>query len=128
MGYKRLEYFTREDCWNWRKEVVVNSLFLHDYENTFGIKKDYAIAYFNGYYDFMWELAEEDKMENPQHYSEGELTHDEVMQYFDNADTLWERHWCHEFDEDDETLYDWADEVEEDRTTEMPWDYGKHFE
>ena len=46
--------------WKLRKEVCVNSLFLSDYENSFGIKEEEVCDFFNGYLDFLEEEMIED--------------------------------------------------------------------
>lgn len=41
-----------------RKEIVLNSLFLSDYENSFGLDAQEVCDYFSGYFDYLWENAE----------------------------------------------------------------------
>ena len=50
-----------------RKEIVLNSMYLSDYENSFGINREEAYHYFDGYMDFIWEIAKE---KLPKHLSD----------------------------------------------------------
>ena len=56
---KRLEDYTIDELWDLRNQIVVNSVFLHDYENNNGIDEQSLYEFFNGYHDYMWELANE---------------------------------------------------------------------
>ena len=80
------EDITKSQLWELRQEVIVNSVFLHDYENSFGYDKACVCSFFDGYYNFLWELAEEE-FNSP--------THANAMS-FDNEDTLWSWYNCHE--------------------------------
>ena len=91
---KRFENFTREDLQKLRKEIVLNSLFLVDYRNSFGISRESVAAFFDGYYDFIWELAYEKAEEEGKGTSH--LTHNYVIENFDNTDTLEEWYYCHD--------------------------------
>ena len=91
---KRFEDFTREDLQKLRKEIVLNSLFLVDYRNSFGISRESVAAFFDGYYDFIWELAYEKAEEEGKGTSH--LTHNYVVENFDNTDTLEEWYYCHD--------------------------------
>ena len=42
-----------------RYEVVLNSLFLKDYENSFGIDPKEVCDFFDGYVQYLFEIAEE---------------------------------------------------------------------
>lgn len=42
-----------------RYEVVMNSLFLKDYENSFGIDAKEVCDFFDGYVQYLFEIAEE---------------------------------------------------------------------
>ena len=92
--FKRLEDFKREDLAKLRSEIVLNSIFYTDYNNSFGINIHDAAAFFDGYYDFIWEMAYEKAEEEGEGTSH--LTHEYVMENFDNTDTLEEWYYCHD--------------------------------
>ena len=92
--FKRLEDFKRKDLAKLRSEIVLNSLFYADYNNSFGINIHDVAAFFDGYYDFIWELAYEKAEEEGKGTSH--LTHNYVMENFDNTDTLEEWYYCHD--------------------------------
>ena len=91
---KRFEDFTREDLKELRNEIVLNSLFLADYENSFRISEESCCAFFDGYYNFLWDKAEEKAEEEGKGTSH--LTDSYVFENFDNIDTLEEWYYCHE--------------------------------
>lgn len=92
--FKRLEDFKREDLAKLRSEIVLNSIFYADYNNSFGINIHDVAAFFDGYYDFIWELAYEKAEEEGEGTSH--LTHDYVLENFDNTDTLEDWYYCHD--------------------------------
>jgi hypothetical protein len=57
---KKFEDFTSEDLTKLRGEIVLNSLYTHDYENSFGLKAHCVAEFFDGYVSYLEELAEED--------------------------------------------------------------------
>jgi hypothetical protein len=57
------------------------------YENNNGIDEQSLYEFFNGYHDYMWELANEN-IENP--------TFDSVFNQFDNKDVLYEWFYCYD--------------------------------
>ena len=50
---------TKENLWKLRKEIVLNSLYLSDYENSFGIDKEDLFYFFEGYLEDLGYLMEE---------------------------------------------------------------------
>ena len=50
---------TREELWDLRNEIVLNSLYTSDYENTHHILPKDAQDFFDGYVEYLYELAEE---------------------------------------------------------------------
>ena len=78
---------TKNQLWKLRQEICVNSIFVSDYENSYGYDAKAVSDFFDGYYDFMWELAEEK-------YDLKNIDHDFVMKNFDNKDILWEWFNC----------------------------------
>ena len=79
---------TKEELWDLRKEIVLNSLFTSDYENTHHILPKNVQDFFDGYIEYLYELAEENG-ENPD-------IQDLCIKY-DNADNL--ENWYYCFDE-----------------------------
>ena len=59
MDMKRLEDFSKEDLKQLRSEVVLNSIWYSDYTNSFGIKEKSVAYFFEGYNEYLCELAEE---------------------------------------------------------------------
>ena len=79
---KRIEELTKEELWDLRQEVVLNSLFIADYRNSFGISARSACDLFDGYCSFLWELAELygddwDRQDSPEHLQEYVLLSDD---------------------------------------------------
>ena len=60
---KRLQDFTKNDLAKLRKEIVLNSLYVHDYENSFGICAESVRDFFDGYFENICEIAAEDNFE-----------------------------------------------------------------
>lgn len=100
---KRLEDFTKEDLEKFRSEICLNSIYYADYENSFGISRSSASAFFDGYLDFLCEIAEEDGL-NPN----DEKYLDIIYEKYDNIDNLQSWYCCHDdfywvvYNEDDE--------------------------
>lgn len=82
---------SKKDLWKLRKEIVLNSLYLSDYENSFDIPKEDVCNFFDGYveelYYIMLEEIGEDKVKelNDKEYYE-ELfkrdTEDNLYNYY----------------------------------------------
>lgn len=78
---------TKEELWDLRKEIVLNSLYTSDYENTHHILPRNTQDFFDGYVEYLYELAEENG-ENPD-------IQDLCIKY-DNADNLEDWYYCFE--------------------------------
>ena len=50
---------TKENLWKLRKEIVLNSLYLSDYENSFGVDEEDLFYFFEGYLEDLGYLMEE---------------------------------------------------------------------
>lgn len=65
-----------------RKDIVLNSLFIGDYKNRYNIEPSSVCEFFNGYVDYLWEMATED----------GFITEDtddfDVFNKYDNSENL----------------------------------------
>lgn len=56
---KHIWELSKKNILKLRKEIKLNSLYLSDYENSFGIDRKEAYHYFDGYMDFIWDIAKE---------------------------------------------------------------------
>ena len=106
---KRFENFTKEDLQSLRNEIVLNSLFVSDYNNSFGISAKSVCDFFDSYMEFLSELAFEDnfKIGNP---SKGMHTYDEFFDKYDTIDNLENWYGCYE----DFSWVDYEDEDEDE--------------
>ena len=98
-----------------RGEIVLNSLFTNDYNNSFGFAPKSVQSFFDGYMEYLWELAKED-------YTEDELDEldafDSVNEY-DDVDTLFDYYWnCDDYSWFE---YDPAFTEEDEREYERKW-------
>lgn len=66
-----------------REDVVLNSLFTRDYTNRFGISPNDVQDFFDGYLEYLFEIAEEDG-----------CPIDEVINRYDNAENLIVWRYC----------------------------------
>ena len=91
---KDFEELTAKELWKLRKEVVVGSMFVSDYVNTFGFNPHDVSSFFDGYADYLQELIEEDGVDESEFYT------------YDNINNLWSWFNCYDdlswigFDED----------------------------
>lgn len=102
---KFFEDFTTEDLRQLRNEIVLNSIYVSDYENSFGISAKSVSDFFDGYMDYLSELVEEEKG------SKKDITIDEIFAK-DNISTLEEWYYCH--DSFEWVEYDTNEDEEED--------------
>lgn len=56
----KIKELSKEQLWKLRQEVVLNSLFTNDFENSFGIDAKECQSFFDGYVEYLSELVEED--------------------------------------------------------------------
>lgn len=98
---KKFEDFTKEDLQQLRSQICLNSIFYNDYRNSFGISEKSVCDFFDSYYSYIWEIAEE---ENP-NLNEDEI--EKIIGQYDNIDTLESWFYCY----DD---FDWVEYDEED--------------
>lgn len=78
------ENLTSAELAKLRSEIVLNSLYLSDYVNSFGFNPNHISTFFDGYISYLEELAKED----------GYTEWDNIFKMFDIYDT-------------EENLYDW---------------------
>ena len=80
-------HLTKNKLWALRQEIVLNSLFMPDYQNSFGFTAQSVFAFFDGYMDYLDELATEQ-------YGSGCSL--EGIFSFDNAENLSAWYGCFE--------------------------------
>lgn len=90
---KRFENFTREDLQSLRNEVVLNSLYVSDYNNSFGISANSVCDFFDSYMSFIEEMANEDGFE---YGRQSEHTFADFFEKYDTIDNLLEWYGCYE--------------------------------
>ena len=73
----------KENLWKLRKEIVLNSLYLSDYQNSFGVDEKDLSYFFEGYLEDLEYLMEE----NIENYSD-EMFFDYLGEY-DTEDNLY---------------------------------------
>ncbi len=80
-------HFKRDFLWKLRQEITLNSLYLDDYENSFGIAPQAVCDFFEGYTDYLYDLVEERYGAN--------CVFSELMEDFDNEGNLiiWASHF-----------------------------------
>ena len=96
---KRFEDLTRRDLIKLRKEIVLNSLFISDYENSFGFSPKSVNFFFDSYISFLDELAEEDNFNT-----------DDINEFFNKYDTIDNlENWYNCYED-----FDWVEYVEDE--------------
>lgn len=81
---KNFEKLTSAELAKLRGDIILNSLYLSDYVNSFGFNPNHISTFFDGYVSYLEELAKED----------GYTEWDNIFKMFDIYDT-------------EENLYDW---------------------
>lgn len=96
--------------WKLRSEIILNSLYIGDYQNSFEFEPESIAYFFDGYLEYLYELANGEGLEDI------ELT--DLVDRYDNPDTLFEYYWgldgeylCTiqydpEWDDEDELAYE----------------------
>lgn len=82
----QIKDLTKEQLWQLRKQITLNSLFIRDYNNSFNIDPKECCAFFDGYVECLWELAT----------SELDYRGTDIMWVFeklDNINNLYD-YWC----------------------------------
>ena len=101
---KRFEKFTKNDLAKLRKEIVLNSVYTSDYNNSFGISADSLCSFFDGYVSYLEELAEEDNFKYDDMFP--------LFKKYDTIDNLYSWYCC--FEEFDWVKYEEEKEVFDD--------------
>ncbi len=69
---------TKTNLWNLRTEVSLGSLYTSDYENTFHILPIIVQNFFDGYIEYLWELAEENNKKD--------VDFEDLVEIYDNIE------------------------------------------
>jgi len=83
---------TSEMLWSLRKEIILNSLFIADYRNTFGIDPHVVCDFFDSYLSY---LGEEMRITIPGYDDVHFFDH---LPDFDTEENLWNWYSCYEDD------------------------------
>ena len=101
---KPFDELTKEELWKLREEVIIGSLFISSYTNSFGYRAVDISHFFDGYCSYIEELMEEDKAD------------DDEFENYDNADNLLSWFYCCED-------YSWIRYEEQDNEPPKWWEY-----
>ena len=82
---------TLEEVFDLRKQIVLNSLYISDYKNNLGVDQSEACDFFDGFMDYIQEIAEEDG------FPLTENTYDVFFGRYDNEENL--ENWWHCFED-----------------------------
>jgi hypothetical protein len=101
----------KDSLWELRGEIVLNSIYTNDYRNSFGFAPKSVQDFFDGYMEYLYELANED-------YGMNQPDIDSVIEEYDNPDNLMDWYW--NFTDFSWVEYEpeWTDEDEEDYENE----------
>jgi len=94
---KKFEELTKEELWELRGQVCLGSLYTKDYVNHFGFNENSVFDFFDGFCDYVGELAEEK-------YGRDNYDWNDAIVEYDNADALW--NWYGMYDDFDWVEYD----------------------
>ena len=75
-----LNKLNKEQLWELRQEIVLNSMFLDDYQNSFGVDKNECFAFFDGYVEELVDKAREDNVNTDNIF--------DIFELYDNAENL----------------------------------------
>lgn len=83
----KLKTLNKNQLWQLRQEIVLNSLFLNDYENSFGINARECCDFFDGYVEDLVDMARERNIKTDSIL--------DIIELFDNADNLYNYAGCY---------------------------------
>ena len=78
--------------WTLRKQIILNSLFISDYRNTFGIDPHVVCDFFDSYLSYL----DEEMMQTIPGYDD--LQFFDLLPKFDTEENLWNWYCCYEDD------------------------------
>lgn len=85
---KNFADLTTDELWELRQEIVLNSIYVSDYENSFGYHKEDMCLFFDSYLSYLCELMEEMGIASEDHLK--------CLDEFDNPDNLQNWYDCYE--------------------------------
>lgn len=74
-----------DQLWHLREQIVLNSIFFSDFRNDFEFEPESISDFFDGYLDYLFELASADGIYEPEV--------EDVVETYDNPDTLFDYYW-----------------------------------
>jgi len=83
---KNFENLTKDELLTLRKDIVLNSIFIHDYENSFGFDSHKVSVFFDSFVEYICELAEEN----------GVKDFERILKEYDTIDNLWSWFNCYD--------------------------------
>ena len=83
----KFDDLTDKELWQLRNEIVLNSCMVADYENSFGFDANSMSNFFDGYVDYLFELASEKYVEP---------TFEIIFNEYDNMGNLWDWYNCYD--------------------------------
>lgn len=75
--------YGKNKLWNIRKNIVLCSLYINDYDNKFNYDNDLMFNFFEGYCEYLGELMEE----NIKNYNDSNFF--DYLPQYDNKNNLW---------------------------------------
>ena len=94
---KAFEDLTSAELSQLRKEVILNSVFIYDYTNSFGFNSWDICSFFDGYVSYLEELAREDGYEGIDYLTKYDTEENLYSWFLCYDDLSWVR-----FEEDEE--------------------------
>lgn len=82
----------REMLWKLRKEIILNSLFISDYRNTFGIDPHTVCDFFDSYLSYL----DEEMCAAIPNYDDSRFF--DLLPTYDTEENLWNWYCCYEED------------------------------
>ena len=94
---KAFEELTSAELLHLRKEIILNSILIYDYTNSFGFNSWDICSFFDGYVSFLNELAREDGYEGIDYLTKYDTEENLYSWFLCYDDLSWVR-----FEEDEE--------------------------
>lgn len=81
----KFQDLNESQLWELRQQIVLNSIFIKDYENDFEFDPNSICNFFDGYIEYILDIAAED--------GNGDLGMNEILKRYDNPDNLFDYYW-----------------------------------
>lgn len=102
-----------DQLWELRKQIVLNSIFIQDYENDFEFEPESISNFFDGYIEYLYELANGEGLED--------IEFSDLIDRYDNPDKLFEYYWGRDSEYLCSIQYDPEWDEEDDAEYERYW-------